>query len=102
MIHATYQVQVVLDDNGLALDELCRLAGVTQVWVRQCMDDGLLAPQRVEPTDALRFTAADLRRVIRIACLERDFDAVPELACLVADLEQELAVLRAKLRRLGE
>lgn len=30
-----------------------------------------------------------------MASLERDFDAVPELAALVADLEGELARLRA-------
>ena len=48
-----------------------------------------------------RFDAADLRRVQRIAGLERNFDAVPELAALVADLEEELAQLRALLRRRG-
>lgn len=36
-----------------------------------------------------------------MASLERDFDAVPELASLVIDLEQELARVRARLRRLG-
>jgi uncharacterized coiled-coil protein SlyX len=39
---------------------------------------------------------------MRMASLESDFDAVPELASLVAALEQEVAALRAKLRRLGE
>jgi chaperone modulatory protein CbpM len=36
-----------------------------------------------------------------MAMLERDFDAVPELAALVLDLEDEVAALRARLRRLG-
>lgn len=37
-----------------------------------------------------------------MASLEQDFDAVPELAALVVDLEQELARLRSKLRSLNE
>jgi chaperone modulatory protein CbpM len=36
-----------------------------------------------------------------MAQVERDFDAVPELAALVADLHDELARLRARLRALG-
>jgi chaperone modulatory protein CbpM len=32
--------------------------------------------------------------------IERDFEAVPELAALVADLFEELDDLRARLRRL--
>jgi chaperone modulatory protein CbpM len=33
--------------------------------------------------------------------LERDFDAVPELAALVVDLIEELDAVRARLRRAG-
>ena len=33
--------------------------------------------------------------------LERDFDADPELAALVEDLREEIARLRATLRRFG-
>jgi chaperone modulatory protein CbpM len=33
--------------------------------------------------------------------LERDFDAVPELAALVADVLEEMDELRARLRRAG-
>jgi chaperone modulatory protein CbpM len=36
-----------------------------------------------------------------MARLERDFDAVPELAALVADLVDEIETLRARLRRVG-
>jgi len=42
--------------------------------------------------------------VVRARCmarLERDFDAVPELAALVADLQDEIGRLRARLRRVG-
>lgn len=93
-------VEVLLDDLWLDLDALCRLAGVSEPWLRERLDQGLLPPRRQQP-EALHFDAADLRRARRLAVLERDFDAVPELAALVADLEDELAALRARLRRLG-
>jgi chaperone modulatory protein CbpM len=43
-----------------------------------------------------RFTAAALRRARRLRALERDFDAAPELAALVADLLEEIERLRAR------
>ena len=46
-----------------------------------------------------RFSSASLARVRRLRALERDFDAVPELAALMADLLEELDVLRARMRR---
>lgn len=94
------QVHAVLDEVWLELPDLCLLADVTEVWVRQRMADGLLAPASSPAMDVLHFDAVDLRRVVRMASLERDFEAVPELASLVIDLELEVASLRAKLRRL--
>jgi chaperone modulatory protein CbpM len=94
-------VEALLDELWLDMDALCRLAGVSEPWLHEHLDEGLLPVRPATPRDALRFGAADLRRVRRLAVLERDFDAVPELAALVADLEDELAALRARLRRLG-
>lgn len=101
MKQETCRVAVVLDDTWLALDELCRMSGVTELWVVQRMEAGLLAPAALHPGEGPRFGADDLRRVRRMAGLERDFDAVPELASLVVELEHELAVMRERLRRLG-
>lgn len=39
-------------------------------------------------------------RARRMRQIESDFDAVPELAALVADLLEEMDVLRAKLERI--
>lgn len=97
----THPVHAVLDDVWLDLADLCRLSGVTEVWVLQRLEEGLLPSEGLQVREALRFNVHDLHRVRRMASLERDFDAVPELASLVIDLEQELARLRARLRRLG-
>jgi len=42
-----------------------------------------------------------VQRARRMRTLERDFDAVPELAALVADLLEERDALRAHLLRAG-
>lgn len=94
-------VEALLDDLWLDMTELCRLAGVSEDWLRQCMDQDLLAARPAGRRDEGRFNEADLRRVRRIARVEREFDAAPELAALVADLEDEIAALRARLRRLS-
>lgn len=88
-----------LDDALFGVDDLCRLAGVELHWVQQRLAEGLLAARSIGP--AWHFDGAAVRRVCRIARLERDFDAVPELAALVADLEDEVHRLRARVRRLG-
>ena len=48
-----------------------------------------------------RFSGADLRRAQRMRALERDFEAAPELAALMADMLEEIDELRARLRRAG-
>lgn len=101
MKQEVFHVRVVLDETWLDMEQLCRMADVSEPWVCQRMEEGLLAPAALEPAQTPRFSAHDLRRVRRMASLERDFDAVPELASLVADLEDEIAALRDKLRRLG-
>jgi chaperone modulatory protein CbpM len=94
-------VEALLDELWLDMDAVCRLAGVTEPWLSEHLAAGLLPPRPPAAREVLRFDAADLRRVRRLAGLERHFDAVPELAALVVDLEEELAALRARLRRLG-
>jgi chaperone modulatory protein CbpM len=94
-------VEVLLDDLWLDLDELCRAAGVSAPWVQERVAEGFVAVRTYGAGNAWRFDAAALRRVRRMAQVERDFDAAPELAALVADLQDELAQLRARLRALG-
>jgi len=96
-----HTVDALLDEWWLDPPLLCRMAGVTEAWLHERVTLGLLPARAQGAHGAWRFDAADLRRVRRIAGLERDFDAVPELAALVADLEDELAQLRARLQRQG-
>jgi len=90
-------IDAMLDDVMLTLDELCRATAAPPHWVRQRVEQGLLATA----PSPWHFDAAALRRARVLWRLERDFDAVPELAALVADLEDEIDRLRARLRRAG-
>lgn len=90
----------VLDEACLTLEELCAACAVEPVWVIRHVEEGLLAPLS-GPATSWRFSSASLHRTRRIHALERDFDAVPELAALVADLLEEVEALRAQALRLG-
>lgn len=86
----------ISDDACLNLEELCIACAVDPVWVVHHVEEGLLAPLS-GPASHWRFTSASLARIRRIRALERDFDAVPELAALMADLLEEVDALRARL-----
>jgi chaperone modulatory protein CbpM len=76
------------DEELLTLEELTVVCAVSAQWVRERVAEGLL-PER--------FDAITVRRVRRMRALERDFDAAPELAALMADLLEELDALRARV-----
>ena len=79
------------DEELLTLEELVVVCAVTPEWVRERVEDGL-----VPAAPEWRFSAVAVRRVRRMHALERDFDAAPELAALMADLLDELDELRAR------
>jgi chaperone modulatory protein CbpM len=83
----------------LDLDGICRAAGVSSEWLRQRADAGLLPPgvASAGSLHALRLDAGVLQHLRCMWRIERDFDAAPELAALVADLESEIDRLRALL-----
>ncbi len=87
----------VIDETGLTLDEFSRACAVEREWVVARVQEGLL-PSLGGAPQALRFDSLALRRAREMRRLERDFDAVPELAALVVDLIEELEALRARLR----
>jgi len=93
-------IGALLEDACLTLDELSRACAVPPDWVVEHVREGLL-PVPGESPAAWRFSSRDLARARQMLRFERDFDAVPELAALVADLLAELDEMRARLRRAG-
>ena len=96
MAHNDIITAYVLDDACLTLEDLCAACAVEPVWVIHHVEEGLLTPLS-GPVTSWRFTSASLLRTRRIRALERDFDAVPELAALMVDLLEEVEALRARL-----
>ncbi|MBL8250293.1 MAG: MerR family transcriptional regulator [Candidatus Competibacter sp.] len=90
---------VMLEEACLTVEQLAGACSVTPDWVRLHVEEGLLSGS--DATREQRFTRRELWRARHIHRLERDFDAAPELAALVADLLEELDSLRARLRRAG-
>lgn len=86
------------DDACLTLEELCAACAVEPHWVIHHVEEGLLPPLS-GPAEQWRFSSNWLTRTRRMRALERDFDAVPELAALMVDLLEEVDALRAHLRR---
>lgn len=93
-------IGTLLEDACLTLEELSRACAVAPDWVITHVREGLL-PIEGEAPSAWRFSSRDLWRARQILRVERDFDAVPELAALVADLMEEIEVMRTRLRRAG-
>ena len=80
----------------LSIEELCSVCALTPQWVVERVQSGLLVQLSGEPS-AWRFDALVLRRARSMSRLEREFEAVPELAALVADLEDEIRRLRQRI-----
>ena len=90
-------VATLQDDVALTLEELCTTCAVTREWVVTRVHEGLL-PMDEDVPETWRFGSRHLWRTRAMHRIERDFDAAPELAALVADLLEEIEALRARLR----
>jgi chaperone modulatory protein CbpM len=90
-------IDAILEDNGLSLEQVATICAVETDWLIKHVEEGLLEP--LPKQDEWRFSSTTLIRVRRLVSLERDFDAVPELAALVADMQEEIDLLRRKLQR---
>lgn len=88
--------------DWLELDELCRLLAAPPEWVVERVEAGFVSTAGEAGGGALawRFDAPAVKRLRSMRRTERCYDAGPELAALVADLEQEVARLRSRLRAL--
>lgn len=92
-------VGTLLDDSWLSLEQVAIACTVEPDWLVYRIEEGFF-PEAQSVAGVWRFTGGCLIRARRILQIERDFDAVPELAALVADMLDEMDVLRARLRRL--
>lgn len=93
-------INAELEESGLTLEQLAVICAVEPAWITRHIEEGLLEPLPKRQTE-WRFSSAHLMRVRRIVVMERDFEAVPELAALVADLQEEIDTLRHRLRCAG-
>ena len=90
----------LMEDTWLTLEQVAAACDVEPAWLSRHLDEGLL-PHAESVSGVWRFSGAALARARRMRSLERDFDAVPELAALVADLLEEMDEMRARLRCRG-
>ena len=88
----------LLEESCLTLEQFLRVCAVSREWVVYRVEEGLLSAHGAVVTE-WRFSSYDLRRARRMHALERDF--VPELAALMADLQEEVARLRERLAHAG-
>jgi len=90
----------LMEDSWLTLEQVAAACTVEPAWLMRHLEEGLF-PHAESVAGVWRFSGASLVRARRMRQMERDFDAVPELAALVADLLDEMDELRGQLRRAG-
>jgi chaperone modulatory protein CbpM len=90
----------VMEGVCLTLEQVAATCAVEHEWLIRHVDEGLF-PGVESDGGNWRFSSASLTRVRRMWQLERDFDALPELAALVADMLDEMDELRAQVQRYG-
>ncbi|MBE0489358.1 MAG: MerR family transcriptional regulator [Halomonas sp.] len=100
MAHQPIVSGELIDEATLSLEDLARACAVDTEWVIERIESGLLADGSPYVA-SWRFTSRDLTRARRLCRLERDFEAVPELAALATDLIEENQRLRERLRASG-
>lgn len=87
----------LMEDSWLTLEQVAAACAVDPAWLLRHLDEGLF-PHAESVAGVWRFSGAALLRARRMRRIERDFDAVPELAALVADLLEEMDAMREQLQ----
>ena len=99
MSDAQIVVATIVEDAYFTVEQFCAVCSIEQEWIIRHVQEGLF-PASGAVVSEWRFSSADLRRAQRMRDIEREFEAAPELAALVADMLEEIDALRARLRRL--
>lgn len=91
----------LLDDSSLGLDEFAHAVCVDTPWVIERVEAGFfdITPGNGDSPTQWRFASTHVVRARRMAFVESSLDTNPEVAALVADLEEEIARLRRQLAR---
>ena len=90
----------LMEESWLTVEQLAAACRVESEWLVRHLDEGLF-PEAESLQGIWRFSGACLLRARRMRDLERNFDAEPELAALVADLLEEMDALRLLAERAG-
>ncbi|MBS1229545.1 MAG: transcriptional regulatory protein MerR family [Proteobacteria bacterium] len=90
----------VMEDAWLTLEQIAAACTADPEWLAQRLGEGCF-PDAESVAGVWRFSTSSILRARRMRQFERDFDAAPELAALIADLLEETDSLRARLRRAG-
>lgn len=93
-------IGTLMEDSWLTLEQVAAACAVEPDWLVRHLQEGLI-PHAESVSGVWRFSGLALVHARRMRALERDFDAVPELAALMADLLAELDALRTRVRTLG-
>jgi len=94
------QGSVVEEEVHLTLVELCQACNAEEEHVLAWVFEGALEPVGQSPQE-WRFTGDSLRRARLALRLTRDLELNPPGVALALDLLDDIAVLRAKLQRIG-
>ena len=87
---------VLIDEAWLTLEQLAAACRVEPAWLLAHAEEGLL-PQAERLSETWRFSDKTVLRAQRMYRVEHDFDAIPELAALVADMQEEMDAMRTQL-----
>ncbi|MGE1175172.1 MULTISPECIES: chaperone modulator CbpM [Pseudomonas] len=85
----------------LDMTEFCKAADLSDAWVIEIVDHGILEPQGTQPRE-WRFTDYELALAKRAARLRRDLELEWEGVALALDLLDEVKELRAENRMLRQ
>ncbi len=98
----SYEIDSIsLEDAKLDLKELARSCQVSHEWIIEHVQCGVLLNEKFdEDPEKWIFDSYSFIRTKKILAVERDFECNPELAGLVADMTEEIALLRNRLKKL--
>lgn len=91
---------ILEEQTDLTLSEVSQACAVRVETILELVDEGVLTPSGREPHH-WRFTGTHLRRATVAIRLQRDLGVNLAGAALALELLDELAALRARLRKMG-